>query len=132
MSDLVTLAVVELRLEGEAEAPPRLDDSQVAWWLADDSRLADARKISSQDPAWACPICAEGLEAEHEHGWVVSICTERPGGGLSSAAAAASAGESAGDSGDGHIYHEACLRQWLLKKNACPVCRRSPVVPEGS
>jgi len=27
-----------------------------------------------------------------------------------------------------HVYHEACLRKWLLKRNSCPVCRRRPVV----
>jgi len=32
--------------------------------------------------------------------------------------------------GKGHVYHEACLRKWLLKRNSCPVCRRSPVVPQ--
>lgn len=30
----------------------------------------------------------------------------------------------------GHVYHETCLRRWLVKSNSCPVCRRSPVVPE--
>lgn len=28
-----------------------------------------------------------------------------------------------------HVYHETCLRRWLVKSNSCPVCRRSPVVP---
>lgn len=36
----------------------------------------------------------------------------------------------AAERGNGHVYHEACLRKWLLKRNSCPVCRRSPVVPQ--
>jgi len=31
----------------------------------------------------------------------------------------------------GHVYHETCLRRWLVKSNSCPVCRRTPVVPES-
>jgi len=32
-------------------------------------------------------------------------------------------------SAEGHIFHEGCLRRWLIKKNSCPVCRSSPVIP---
>lgn len=28
-----------------------------------------------------------------------------------------------------HVFHEGCLRRWLIKKNSCPVCRNSPVMP---
>lgn len=42
----------------------------------------------------------------------------------------AAATAASGRSTDGHIYHEECLRKWLLKRNSCPVCRRFPVVPE--
>jgi len=30
---------------------------------------------------------------------------------------------------EGHLFHEGCLRRWLIKKNSCPVCRNSPVIP---
>jgi len=130
-------AIIELGLDGSlgGEEQSGLEDSQVAWWLADDSRLADAEQVAAQEPAWACPICAEGLEAEDTNGWVVHIC------GKKNAEEAGNADQSAKDSDcpvacdslptglDGyHVYHEGCLRQWLVKKNSCPVCRRSPVI----
>ncbi|MDV3181289.1 MAG: RING finger domain-containing protein, partial [Candidatus Phytoplasma australasiaticum] len=25
----------------------------------------------------------------------------------------------------GHEFHEGCIKQWLLRKNDCPICRAS-------
>eukprot|EP00927_Polykrikos_kofoidii_P056350 TRINITY_DN50491_c0_g1_i1.p1 TRINITY_DN50491_c0_g1~~TRINITY_DN50491_c0_g1_i1.p1 ORF type:complete len:411 (+),score=77.63 TRINITY_DN50491_c0_g1_i1:148-1233(+) len=134
--------VVEINLEEEAEVDTGLTEAQVAWWLADQRRLACFSGLSSQDPPWSCPICSEGLEAEHCHGWVVRICDEK----CDDTSAADAAGETTAlggenktspkteavdDRTDGHTYHETCLRRWLVLKNACPVCRRSPVVFEA-
>lgn len=109
------ITILEIGMDDDDASQTGLDDSQVAWWLAADERLADVERVAAQSPKWACAICSEGLEAEDSNGWVVRICGDvaRPG-----------AGES-----EGHIYHEGCLRRWLVKRNACPVCRRSPVVP---
>lgn len=94
--------------EREEEQISGLGTEQVAWWLAQDQRLADYDHVAAMDPPWCCPICTEGLEGEQAHGWLVTICGE--------------------GCDDGHLYHEACLREWLLKSNTCPVCRRNPVV----
>mmetsp|Transcript_151036 Transcript_151036/g.281691 ORF Transcript_151036/g.281691 Transcript_151036/m.281691 type:complete len:425 (-) Transcript_151036:37-1311(-) len=181
------VTIIEIGLEDAGEAHSGLDDTLVAWWLASDQRLVDVDKVAEEDPAWTCPICSEGIEAEGENGWIVKICDDaEPSKSAGSGAAAARAGSSAAaesvsatstqttagseappappaaapatpaaesegsaavgepaatppatvtaDSGrstvDGHIYHEECLRKWLLKRNSCPVCRRFPVVPE--
>eukprot|EP00928_Gymnodinium_smaydae_P004384 TRINITY_DN1149_c0_g2_i1.p1 TRINITY_DN1149_c0_g2~~TRINITY_DN1149_c0_g2_i1.p1 ORF type:complete len:359 (-),score=50.30 TRINITY_DN1149_c0_g2_i1:43-1119(-) len=100
------------------------NDQQVAWWLADERRLADMNRVTDQDPPWTCSICSEGIEAESTHGWVVRICNDR-----AEKLAPGQTGEERDTEPEGHIYHEACLRRWLLRKNACPVCRASPVIP---
>ncbi|KAG5573143.1 hypothetical protein H5410_062909 [Solanum commersonii] len=33
--------------------------------------------------------------------------------------------ESIGTLGCGHEYHTGCIKQWLLRKNDCPMCRAS-------
>lgn len=142
-----------------------LTDPYLAWWLADYRRLVSIDQMAAQDPGWSCPICAEGLEAERENGWVVQICGPQAvddadevccspalvrsssSGGTATASLPASAPVSALDAGEAarpeayegsldlhsqrHVYHEGCLRKWLLKRNSCPVCRRSPVVPQA-
>lgn len=129
------ITVMEIPIEEESSnAESGLEDSQVSWWLAGDERLVDAQRIASEDPTWTCPICSEGLEAEGSQGWLVRICTtpleKSPQQPISGETGELNEARS-GASNDGHLYHEACLRQWLLKKNACPVCRRSPVVPNS-
>lgn len=144
------VAIIEIGLEGleESDARSGLDDSAVSWWLAEDARLISTDAVAAEDPSWACPICAEGLEADSQHGWVVQIChkddgsSALAGGGCSTDGCAPAAVEEAAKAGDGcvagktssclqgHVYHEACLRRWLLRRNSCPVCRRTPVIPE--
>jgi len=175
------IAIIEIGLEDSlTEARSGLDDSFVAWWLADDCRLVSVDVVAAEDPGWCCPICSDGLEAEGVSGWVVSICggegacvengaveqsASRSEDDLTGAVeendvaasclsapqveesdateveaaeeqAAACLPPPPSDGGvvckvqQGHIYHEACLRRWLLKRNSCPVCRRSPVVPQ--
>jgi len=118
-----TIIVVDFQIGEENEAQSGLNEEQVAWWLADENRLADVSVVADQDPPWTCAICSEGLEAEHCNGWVVRICNEH-------CEKRTSASEDGPKELEGHIYHETCLRKWLVRKNACPVCRRTPVVPE--
>jgi hypothetical protein len=158
--------VVEIGFEEHIEMRTGLDDSHVAWWLAGDERLADVDRIVRQDPGWTCAICAEGLEAQEENGWVVRICTNpkdkgdvlsnspgSPSPATPSTAAsptrelheeeveeaqaespttdvASRAMQEPQATIEGHIFHEGCLRRWLIKKNSCPVCRNSPVMPQ--
>lgn len=142
------LAIIEVGMEALQERNS-LRETDVAWWLAQDQCLVDEKAMIDIDPTWSCLICCEGLDALDENGWVVSIC----GNSVSSAqdgAACISAdaggltitdGGSDGDCNDddkskrpsssaSHIFHEGCLRRWLLKNNSCPVCRRKPIIPE--
>jgi len=160
------VAFIGMGLE-ESEERSGLDEACISWWLAGDRRLVGIEQMALEDPAWCCPICSEGLEAEGSSGWVVQICgtTGNTGPSLNATAAAGidtattddtssnvariasvpdtdishgdsegidgmSAADDTAERGRGHVYHEACLRKWLLKRNSCPVCRRSPVVPQ--
>lgn len=136
----MVVTVMEINLDDDSgNAGSGLDDAQVSWYLAGDERLADAKRLAEQDPSWTCPICSEGLEAEEQNGWLVRICTTPPdkaaappkGDDDAPPAEGTTTTEAAKESfsPDGHLYHEECLRRWLLKKNACPVCRRTPVIP---
>lgn len=123
------IAFIEINME-DMEAQSGLDDVNVAWWLADDKRLVNIDRMAIEDPTWCCAICSEDIEAESTHGWVVQICneeTETPSTGASSMSMPQATTNA---QSQGHIYHESCLRKWLVKKNSCPVCRRSPVIPE--
>eukprot|EP00929_Paragymnodinium_shiwhaense_P022542 TRINITY_DN14373_c0_g1_i1.p1 TRINITY_DN14373_c0_g1~~TRINITY_DN14373_c0_g1_i1.p1 ORF type:complete len:412 (+),score=38.57 TRINITY_DN14373_c0_g1_i1:84-1319(+) len=132
-------AWLELNIEEGMEARSGLEDTSVAWWLGEDPRRVDVEKLHEQEPDWTCAICSEGVEAEEQYGWIVKICdTDRtppatssttPPATSSATPPAASSTEAAGV--DGHIFHEMCLRRWLMKKNACPICRRHPVIPQA-
>ncbi|CAK9043053.1 unnamed protein product [Durusdinium trenchii] len=115
-------AILEVGFEAEdQEMHSGLDDGKISWWLADDRRLVSADVVAAEEPDWSCPICSDGLEGEN-NGWLVRIC--RGDEADSNEACGGRPGEI-----DGHMYHEGCLRRWLMKRNSCPVCRRSPVVP---
>jgi hypothetical protein len=140
----VIVGIIEIGIEDAGEAQSGLDDTSVAWWLADDRRLADTERLMRIDPTWTCAICSEGVDAEGENGWIVRICGDTTDDDKKEAIVTEDAmaaeplqvadkqekpkerGQSAAD---GHIFHEGCLRQWLLKKNSCPVCRNTPIVP---
>lgn len=143
------VAVVEIGLQDLGDARSGLEDPTVAWWLADDKRLVKVEDVAQDQPGWSCPICSEGLEVHDSNGWVVRICTAE-----SEATPASNSKENVSEDNEvtsdvtseqplsaesekkerlhGHIYHEACLRRWLVKRNSCPVCRRSPVVPPST
>lgn len=56
-------------------------------------------------PEWSCPICYDGSTED-----VVLLC---------------------GDLREGervHAVHGACVLPWLVKRDECPVCRRTPIV----
>lgn len=135
------VTVLEVNVDDDAEAHSGLEEMEVAWWLAQDGRLADVRRVLEHDPEWMCPICSEGVEAEDSNGWLVRICggarpadrpvleDDRPQAAPGNAASPSSRPSGSGAEKEGHIYHEACLRRWLMTKNQCPVCRRAPVIP---
>ncbi|CAE7635531.1 Kcmf1 [Symbiodinium microadriaticum] len=124
-------ALLEINLEDaqEVDMESGLDGVRVAWWLADDRRLVSVDRVAKEDPSWLCPICSEGVEAEDENGWVVRICTGEDSSSEDFTGHEGEAADVAAAGPLGHMYHEACLRKWLLKSNSCPVCRRAPIAP---
>lgn len=60
---------------------------------------AEKRQVVEVPESWACAVCTDG---QNDDRMVDAGC---------------------------HVYHESCLRGWLVRKNNCPVCRRSPIVP---
>merc|ERR1712190_539315 len=45
------VAIIEIGVE-DGEVQSGLDDTYVAWWLANDRRLADVDHVTKEDPAW--------------------------------------------------------------------------------
>lgn len=72
-------------------------------WL--DSKAV--RNTEELEPDWQCPICFDGsLEG------LVACCR-------------------ANDQSI-HAFHRECIKDWLLRRNECPTCRRNPLVEEDS
>lgn len=131
-----SIAIIGIGVGGLApeDTTSGLNDDRVAWWLAGSRQLVSAKQMAALEPPWSCPICADGLEAESANGWVVQICgpaPDRKAAGTGSNDEWEEAEEGAAVRPQGHVYHEACLRRWLVKSNSCPVCRRRPVLPEA-
>lgn len=65
--------------------------------------------LDEEEP-FICPICTDGIadpECDDARDFkVVRICGS-------------------------HDFHLRCLREWLRRKNTCPLCRRQNVVPHG-
>lgn len=115
-------SLFQIILNSEEHVQSRLQDSQVAWHLSKDEHLVDMEELAQKVPEWQCPICSEGAEGESTNGWVVQICMGAPKNNDGHF-------ENTKQACTGHLFHEACLRKWLLRKNSCPVCRHSPVLP---
>merc|ERR1711972_46506 len=64
--------------------------------------------VEKGEDGWMCPICYLGVDADK----LVLLCE---GDGQ--------------DGNNGHVYHQNCAVNWLSRKNSCPFCRRTPVVP---
>jgi len=148
LADLLNRGFIRVARSFRPDMAPTLSNDQVAWWLADNKRLVSIDQMIASDPEWTCSICSEGVEAEADHGWVVQICGPPPtwDGHAADAQARANSketqrrgeGETAGEDSElyqvndlheqRHVYHEGCLRRWLLTRNSCPICRRAPVV----
>jgi len=53
---------------------------------------------------WVCSICTDSTTANSaESSPIVDICA-------------------------GHQFHRNCLREWLKRRNNCPLCRREPII----
>merc|ERR1719210_1318379 len=74
------MQLIEINFEEVGDMQTGLDDSHVAWWLAQDKQLVNIDTLARLQPTWACPICADGLEAESANGWIVKICSEAEAG----------------------------------------------------
>lgn len=62
-------------------------------------------KMQPGEEAFCCAICTEGVGENRGLNFkIVRICGS-------------------------HDFHFGCLREWLLRKNNCPLCRRENVVP---
>eukprot|EP00747_Dinoflagellata_sp_TGD_P168152 gnl/TRDRNA2_/TRDRNA2_193882_c0_seq1.p1 gnl/TRDRNA2_/TRDRNA2_193882_c0~~gnl/TRDRNA2_/TRDRNA2_193882_c0_seq1.p1 ORF type:complete len:488 (-),score=89.15 gnl/TRDRNA2_/TRDRNA2_193882_c0_seq1:47-1411(-) len=70
-----------------------------------DSFLA-GRSVAGADleQGWECSICFDTSTED-----VVAICQEAAGRTV-------------------HAYHKPCVAEWLIRRNECPTCRRTPVV----
>lgn len=85
---------------GQRERGTGVTEAAANSWL--ESRKLDATSDIGAD--WQCPICFDGDPED-----LVSICRDEKGGAL-------------------HVFHRECVAPWLVRRNECPACRRSPVV----
>ena len=67
--------------------------------MEDDFKLDEAKPAAGAPPLAACPICLEPLSDGREDAVLQMPCAKQ------------------------HMFHRACLVQWLNDNNSCPVCR---------
>jgi hypothetical protein len=81
------------------------DDDQSI--LADPNNASDTECVSSANASQVCPVCPM-----EEDTFECTICLTD-----------IEDGEQVGVLPCTHIYHVDCLRQWISRKNACPLCQ---------
>lgn len=60
--------------------------------------------VEDLESDWQCPICFDGEPRD-----LVAVCRDERGRTL-------------------HAFHRPCVEAWLVRRDECPSCRRSPVV----
>eukprot|EP00927_Polykrikos_kofoidii_P011446 TRINITY_DN14865_c0_g1_i10.p1 TRINITY_DN14865_c0_g1~~TRINITY_DN14865_c0_g1_i10.p1 ORF type:complete len:418 (+),score=64.49 TRINITY_DN14865_c0_g1_i10:62-1255(+) len=102
-----------MRLPREQQEHTGVSRAKAAAWLdarsVDGSAVAVAAESGTvEDGEWQCPICFDCSTSE-----LVGVCTD-------------AAGKPA------HIFHRQCVLDWLIRRDECPTCRRTPLVEEPS
>jgi len=82
--------------------PERLGASrtQVRHWLAG----AAIEHVAGLESDWQCPICFDGCTDD-----LVAMCKDDDGKPM-------------------HYFHSECVSGWLVRRDECPTCRRTPIV----
>jgi len=75
----------------------------VAKWL-DERAAAETPEV---DGDWVCPICFDSSMED-----VIVICKA--------------------DDKAQHSFHRDCIQGWLVRRNECPTCRRTPLIQPGA
>jgi len=77
-------------------------EATAAAWL-------ESRRLSPSEvePDWHCPICFDSDTSTREE--LVAVCQDEQGHA-------------------NHVFHKQCVQDWLIRRNECPSCRRTPVV----
>jgi len=60
--------------------------------------------ICEVEPDWCCPICFDCSKTN-----LVKMCQDDHGGTI-------------------HAFHRQCIADWLVRRNECPTCRRTPAI----
>lgn len=78
-------------------------EAAVSAWL--DSRSFDGKAAGAElEQDWQCPICFDGATTE-----LVAVCRDDAGRTV-------------------HAFHKRCVAGWLVRRDECPSCRRTPLV----
>jgi hypothetical protein len=70
-------------------------------WLS--QQLADTKPMSVQED-WECPICLDDDAQD-----IIGVCKGEDGVGI-------------------HCFHKDCIQSWLMRRNDCPCCQRTPLI----
>lgn len=77
-----------------------VEEAVASSWLA--GRALAGGEAPEAD--WQCPICFDSTATE-----LVAVCKDEGGKAL-------------------HVFHKQCVQDWLVRRDECPSCRRTPVV----